>query len=104
MKYSDQCQVHVLSKVPCRRLVDFVLVWEEKPKVKKEKNISLLIGDYTTRTSTVGRGDFQKKSQKVPAFWKMAAVTFIRLLVYIGIPPCTALTCRRRTEGVENMK
>ena len=52
----------------------------------------------------LGRGDFQKKSQKIPAFRKMAAVTVIRISVYIGIPPCTALTCRRRTEVVENIK
>ena len=48
--------------------------------------------------------NFRKKSQKILAFRKMAAVTVIRLSVYIGIPPCTALTCRRRTKGVENMK
>ena len=30
---------HVLSKAPCRRLVDFVLVWEEKPKVKRGMEI-----------------------------------------------------------------
>ena len=53
---------------------------------------------------TVGRGDFKKKSQKVPAFWKMAAVTVIRLSVNRGIPSCTALTCRRCTESVESMK
>ena len=52
----------------------------------------------------LGRGDFEKKSQKVPAFWNMAAVTVIRLSGYIGIPSCTALYCRRRNLGGENAK
>ena len=64
----------------------------------------LRVGLSVYTTYILGRGDFRKKSQKIPAFRKMAAVTVIRLSVYIGIPPCTALTCRRRTEGVENMK
>ena len=54
--------------------------------------------------SLVGRGDFNKKSQKVPAFWKMAAVTVIRLSGYIVIPSCTPLTCRCFSLGVENAK
>ena len=60
--------------------------------------------EINRETSDVGRGDFQKKSQKVPAFWKMAAVTVIRLMVYMGIPSCIALYCRPRTMGVENIK
>ena len=54
--------------------------------------------------SGLGRGDFEKKSQKVPAFWKMGAVTVIRLSGYILIPPCTSLTCRCFSLGVENAK
>ena len=55
-------------------------------------------------TISLGRGDFDKKSQKVPAFWKMAAVTVIRLSGYIVIPFCTSLTCRCFSLGVENAK
>ena len=49
----------------------------------------------------LGRGDFDKKSEKVSAFWNMAAVTVIRLLGYMGMPSCTALYCRRRNLGGE---
>ena len=49
----------------------------------------------------VGRGDFDKKSEKVSAYWNMAAVTVIRLLGYMGMPSCTALYCRRRNLGGE---
>ena len=55
-------------------------------------------------TPVLGRGDFEKKSQKVPAFWKMGAVTVIRLSSYIVIPSCTPLTCRCFSLGVENAK
>ena len=34
----------VLSEAPFRRLVDFVLVWEEKPKVKKGREIFHFLG------------------------------------------------------------
>ena len=47
---------------------------------------------------------FWKKSQKVPAFWKIGAVTVIRLSGCILIPPCTSLTCRCFSLGVENAK
>ena len=47
---------------------------------------------------------FRKISWKVPAFWNMAAVTVIRMLGYMGIPSCTALTCRCCNLGVENSK
>ena len=47
---------------------------------------------------------FGKVVRIVPAFWKMAAVTVIRLTGYTGIPSCTALYCRRRNVGVENGK
>ena len=43
----------VLSEAPFRRLVDFVLVWEEKPKVKKEGNISLLGSDSLAQQSYI---------------------------------------------------
>ena len=47
---------------------------------------------------------FWKKSQKVPAFWKMGAVTVIRLSGYIVIPSCAPLTCRCFSLGVEIAK
>ena len=56
------------------------------------------------RVWTVGRGDFDEKSQILTAFWNMAAVTVIRLSGYIGIPYCTALYCRRRNLGGEIAK
>ena len=65
----------------------------------------LYFSKYFYRTHwALGRGNFKKKSQKVPAFWKMAAVTVIRLLVYMIVPSCIALYCRPRTMGVENIK
>ena len=59
----------------------------------------------TTATSVIIRAWwFRKISWKVPAFWNMAAVTVIRMLDYIRMPLCTALTCRCCNLGVENSK
>ena len=54
--------------------------------------------------STVGRGDFQKKNQKFSAFWKMAAVTVIRLSGYERILSCNEQLCRQSHLGGEHSK
>ena len=83
-------------------VVSYINNW--KPLSKSKCCIVNWLTNTFVISYIIGRGDFKKKSQKVPAFWKMAAVTVIRLLVYIMVPSCIALYCRPRTMGVENIK